>query len=103
MNLPAGRTLSRTRALNDATMIDDPEASQKLFDRGMNIVVTASALSKLGVATPAAAIGGTVGLGINGFNDIAQPATIVGVVADPRFPGVREPLDATASTTRMPT
>ena len=96
MHLLAGRTLSRDRALDDASMMDDPEASRKLFERGMSIVVTASALPKLGVATPAAAIGKTVGLGISGFNDVAQPATIVGVVADPRFRGVREPLDATA-------
>jgi putative ABC transport system permease protein len=96
MRLLAGRTLSRDHALDDATMIDDEAAARTLFARGLNIVVTASALPKLGVATPAQALGKTVRLGIAGVDDVGQPATIVGVVADPRFRGVREPVDATA-------
>jgi putative ABC transport system permease protein len=95
MRLVAGRALLRNRALDDATMIDDEAAAKTLFARGMNVVVTASALPKLGVATPAAALGKTIGLGISAVDDVGQPATIVGVVADARFRGVREPIDPT--------
>jgi putative ABC transport system permease protein len=96
MHLLAGRTLSRDHALDDASMIDDDKTAPALIARGMNIVVTASALPKLGVSTPAAALGKTVGIGISSVDAVSQPATIVGVVTDPRFRGVREPLDATA-------
>jgi putative ABC transport system permease protein len=93
MRIVAGRALSRDRALDDATMIDDEASTRTLFNRGMSVVVTASALPKIGVSTPTAALGKTIGLGISGIDDIGQPATIVGVVADTRFRGVREPID----------
>lgn len=96
MRLVAGRTLSRDHALDDATVPEDDAGQRALFARGVNIVITESAVTKLGYASPAAAIGKTVGLGINSIDGVNQPSTIVGVVADPRFRGMREPVDPTA-------
>lgn len=95
MRLLAGRTLSRGFALDDATMPETPtrENMQPLITRGINVVVNASAVRQLGFASPKAAIGKRVGL-FSPTPPDAVPATIVGVVADTRFRGLREPLEA---------
>lgn len=95
MRLLAGRTLSRGFALDDATMPEAPtrENMQPLIARGMNVVINTSAVRQLGFASPTAAIGKRIGL-FSPTPPDAVPATIVGVVADTRFRGLREPMDA---------
>jgi putative ABC transport system permease protein len=92
IKLLAGRTLSRSHALDDATTPDPMTDADKqaLISRGLNIVVTEAGVKQLGFASPAAAIGRQVGMTVSPTPPNTVPATIVGVVADPRFRGLRE-------------
>ena len=96
IRLLAGRTLTQAHALDDATVPDGDAGDAQLQARGLNIVVNAAAARQFGFATPAAALGHTVGLGIASTNGVNTPATIVGVVGDTRFRGLREPMEPTA-------
>jgi putative ABC transport system permease protein len=80
--------------MDDSTLAPDAgrEAQQALAARGVNIVVSATAARQLGFASPAAAIGRQIGLGLIDEAEGDVPATIVGVVADVRYRSVREEL-----------
>jgi len=95
MKLLAGRDFSRAIGRDDATtpFPVDPAAERALVARGLNVVVSAAAVRRLGFATPQAAIGKEIRGGLANGDDLGDvPATIVGVVGDARFRSVREPL-----------
>ena len=94
--LLAGRVLSRDYAKDYAytPYLPGPElepAQRALLQRGINVVVNASAARRLGFASPAEAVGKQIQP--NMFDDQPMPATIVGVVADSRFRSAREPIE----------
>ncbi len=94
--LLAGRVLSREHAKDHAwtPYLPGPEvepAQAALLQRGINVVINASAARRLGFASPAAAVGRQILP--NMFEQQPMPATIVGVVADSRFRSAREPIE----------
>jgi len=94
--LLAGRVLSRDHAADYAwtPYLPGPElepAQAALLQRGINVVINASAARRLGFASPAAAVGRQIMP--NMFEEQPMPATIVGVVADSRFRSAREPIE----------
>ena len=97
MKLLAGRFFSDAQGKDDATtpFPVDLDAERALAARGINVVITASALPKLGFRTPQEAIGKQ----INGTLTVPEvgliPSTIVGVVTDARFRSLREPIQPT--------
>jgi len=93
--LRAGRGLAAARALDDSSLPAEPDdaAQRRLAERGINVVVSARAARRLGFATPAAAVGRQVGLGIVDERNGRVPATIVGVVEDVRYRSLREEIE----------
>jgi putative ABC transport system permease protein len=94
MKLLAGRAFSRSVALDDATtpVPQQADAERALVRRGVNVVVSALAVRRLGFRSPADAIGRTVNANLTRPEYGLVPATIVGVVNDARFRSIREPL-----------
>ncbi|MEP9359858.1 FtsX-like permease family protein [Sphingomonas sp. KR3-1] len=95
MRLLAGRFLGDQRA-NDAMPrakdgIPAEAAQAALVQRGVNIVVNRNAAAMLGFASPQAAIGKTVKVGVDGAAMVSS--TIVGVVEDTRFRTARDPVE----------
>ncbi len=66
-------------------------ARAQLVARGLNVVVNRNAAAILGLGTPAATVGKTIQVGIDGADLI--PATIVGVVEDTRIRTARDPIE----------
>jgi putative ABC transport system permease protein len=100
IKMEAGRPLS-SRFANDKAFIDGAAiryqedltaAEQAIARRGVNVVLNALAARKLGFAEPRAAIGRQIRIPMF-QNDIAVPATIVGVAQNSRFRSVREPVE----------
>lgn len=93
MKLLAGRTLSESHAMDDATTSDEPDpvAEKALIQRGINVVVNESSAHQMGFATPQAAIGRQIRIALVTEGEV--PATIVGVVADTRFRSAREQVE----------
>ena len=97
MRLLAGRNLSETNGMDDATTPSsvnqvDFKEDRALVARGLNAVLSESAAKRLGFATPQAAIGQQVQAAMVDSTLGLLPTTIVGVVSDVRYRTVREPL-----------
>ena len=92
MRLIAGRTFSRTFALDDATVPRDRDdaAEQALVRRGANVMVNESAARRLGYADPAQALGKTFRLSLVNYENGFVPVTVVGVVGDTRLRSAHE-------------
>jgi putative ABC transport system permease protein len=75
----AGRLLGDRFALDRIPAV----AATELLKRGINVVINRSAVTKLGYASPQAAIGRTIRIAFDGWAMV--PSTIVGVVDDTRF------------------
>ena len=87
----AGRNFDGARPRDDSQVGDNDAAREKaLVANGINIVINAAAVGHLGLGSPAAAIGKTVGIAMVNPELGLVPATIVGVVSDVRFRSVRE-------------
>jgi len=97
MRLLAGRFFSDSQGKDDATtpFPVNLDAERALAARGINVVVSESAVKRLGFRSPQEAIGKT----INGTLTVPEvgliPSTIVGVVSDTRFRSLREPIQPT--------
>jgi putative ABC transport system permease protein len=105
MRIPilAGRPLS-DRFGNDKGYPPGPKAEDEavreaqlrgIVERGINIVVNEAAAARLGLGSPAEAIGKSIGLSIFGEEFGTAQATIVGVAANSRFRSLREPVEPT--------
>jgi putative ABC transport system permease protein len=84
MRLLAGRELSETRSLDQISSMNSGDPA----NTGHNILINETAAARLGF-TPQQAVGQTVL-----YNN--YPVNIVGVLADAKFRGAREPVKATA-------
>jgi len=97
MKLLAGRFFSDSQGKDDATtpIPTELDAERALAARGINVVVSQSAVHRLGFKSPQDAIGkqmsGTLTVPEVGL----IPCTIVGVVSDARFRSLREPIQPT--------
>ena len=93
MRLLAGRLLdeghARDRVVRTAT--GATEIAPEMLSRGVNVVVNRRAAMQLGYSEPAAAIGKTVKVGMDGEDLI--PSTIVGVVEDTRIRTARDEIE----------
>jgi putative ABC transport system permease protein len=91
MKLLAGRTLSRAHALDDLPTSREPDeaAERALVARGANVVINESSMRQMGFASPQAALGKQIRMGLVDPNNGMVPATIVGVVGDTRFRSAR--------------
>ena len=94
MKLLAGRNFSETIAMDDSTLPNppDPAAEKAFLARGTNVVVSEMAASRLGFATPAAAIGKPLQVTMTSSQPVPITATIVGVVSDVRYRTIRQPI-----------
>jgi putative ABC transport system permease protein len=94
MQLLAGRNLSESIAMDDATTPFPvvPEAERAIVKRGINVVMSQLAAERLGFKNPADAIGKQVNSGLTYPEFGLVPTTIVGVVKDARFRSVRDPV-----------
>jgi putative ABC transport system permease protein len=93
MRLLAGRLLDERHA-KDEVVRPDPAAKDgtpPLVTRGLNVVVNRRAAMQLGYAEPAAAVGKTVKVGLDGEDFI--PSTIVGIVEDTRIRSARDEIE----------
>ncbi|TFI59420.1 FtsX-like permease family protein [Sphingomonas parva] len=93
MELLAGRNFDVAVAMDDATtpFPVNPDAERAIVKRGINVVMSRSAVERLGY-TPQEAIGKQVNSGLTYPEFGMVPTTIVGVVKDARFRSVRDPL-----------
>jgi putative ABC transport system permease protein len=94
MKLLAGRVFSDAQGKDDATTPYpvDLEAERALAARGINVVITESAATRLGFATPQEAIGKEMRGALTVPEVGLIPSTIIGVVSDARFRSLREPI-----------
>ncbi len=94
MKLIAGRNFNQAIAMDDATTpsVPDPnsEIEKGLVARGVNVLLSGEATRRLGFATPQAAIGQHVEVGIVSPELGNVTATVVGVVGDVRYRTVRD-------------
>jgi putative ABC transport system permease protein len=90
----AGRNFSEAIAMDDATTPTPvvPEAERAIVKRGINVVMSESAIHRLGFKTPAEAIGKQLNSGLTYPEFGLVPTTVVGVVGDARYRSVRDPL-----------
>jgi putative ABC transport system permease protein len=95
MKLLAGRTLQRDRAMDDATTPDVPDDARELalVARGVNVMVNENSARQMGFASPQAALGKQIRIGLVQAKNGTVPATIVGVLGDTRFRSAREPVE----------
>ncbi|MFL6845002.1 MAG: ABC transporter permease [Allosphingosinicella sp.] len=94
MRLLAGRLLGESQAKDKIERpVPGAEAPQgpPLEERGLNVVVNRRAARQLGFATPEAAVGQPIRVGVDGEELI--PCTIVGVVEDIRIRTAREEIE----------
>ena len=95
IELIAGRYLSRSFAMDDATTGDshDPVRERALVARGMNVVVNESSARQMGFRSPRDAVGKQIQAGLVSSELGMVPATIVGVVRDTRFRSARQEVE----------
>jgi putative ABC transport system permease protein len=94
MRLLAGRTFSDAQGSDRIVRPDDkasPERVAELKARAINVVVNRNAARLLGFATPEAAVGKPVKVGVEGLDLV--PATIAGVVEDTRIRTARDAIE----------
>jgi putative ABC transport system permease protein len=93
LKLLAGRWFDANREMDDQTLPypDDPAADKAMTARGINTVVNALAVKRLGFKSPQDAIGKVYRAGL--YSDDATNITIIGVVGDTRFRSVRDPAE----------
>jgi putative ABC transport system permease protein len=97
MRLLAGRFFSDSQGKDDATtpFPVNLDAERALAVRGINVVISESAVRRLGFHSPQEAIGKSM-RGTLTVPEIGLiPCTIVGVVSDARFRSLREPIQPT--------
>ena len=89
----AGRLLSETFAKDRLVRPENnnPAATAQWAARGINVVINRNAANMLGFRTPEAAIGQTIGVGIE--DPFLAPSTIVGVIEDTRLRTAREAVE----------
>ena len=89
--LLAGRFFDQGRPRDDATTGWNPygEDAEALLGRGANIILSESAVQKLGFASPAAAVGQPILAPLLSRPELV-PSTIIGVVDDARYRSVRD-------------
>jgi putative ABC transport system permease protein len=97
MRLLAGRNLSETNGMDDATTPSSStqvnfKEDRALVARGLNVMLSESAARRLGFASPQAAIGQQVQGAMVDSTLGFLPTTVVGVVSDVRYRTVRDPL-----------
>jgi putative ABC transport system permease protein len=93
MRLLAGRLLGEGQA-RDMIVRPAPgaeEAGPPLTERGLNVVINRRAAQQLGFAGPAAAVGQTIRVGVDGEDLV--PCTVVGVVEDTRIRTARDEIE----------
>ncbi len=107
MKVVAGRDFSEAQGRDDRTIAGDlsPEATEAavraIAQRGLNVILTAEAVRRLGFRTPQAAIGQNLKATIYDSSKYGlTPVTVVGVVEDARFRSIREPLQPIIYTMR---
>jgi putative ABC transport system permease protein len=92
LKLKAGRWFDPNRAMDDQTLPtpSDPAAEKALTARGINVVITESAVKTLGFKTPQNALGKTFKASL--YSDEAGQTNInvIGVVGDARFRSLRD-------------
>jgi len=95
LKLVAGRWYDAARPLDDMTLPYPAEAAPQraLGARGANVVINELAVKRLGLRSPAEAIGKTYKAGLLENQYGLVPVTIVGVVGDSRFRSVKVPVD----------
>ncbi len=91
IRLLAGRFLGDSFA-EDKVIRADGDAPARPAGRGLNIVVNKEAAKLMGFASPQAAVGKTVKVGLDGSDDLT-PSTIVGVVGDTRIRTARDAIE----------
>ncbi|TFI59421.1 FtsX-like permease family protein [Sphingomonas parva] len=89
--LLAGRMLGDRYAGDRIVRSEEGDTDPGLATRGVNVVVNRHAATLLGHATPQAAIGKTIRVGIDGGDLV--PSTIVGVVEDTRIRTARDAIE----------
>ena len=96
MEMLAGRWFDE-RPGDDASVPfpQNREVERQITARGINIVLNASGVRKLGFASPADAIGKTVRMAFFDAETLV-PMTIIGVTRDARFRSVRQTIDELA-------
>ena len=94
MRVIAGRNFSEAIALDDSTTPNPPDlnAERALVARGTNIILSESAVARLGFASPAAALGKQIQAPMVSNEAGLVMATIVGVVSDVRYRSARDPV-----------
>jgi putative ABC transport system permease protein len=94
MRVIAGRNFSEAVALDDSTTPNPPDlnAERALVARGTNIILSESAVARLGFASPAAALGKQIQAPMVSNEAGLVMATIVGVVSDVRYRSARDPV-----------
>ncbi|UYY57873.1 ABC transporter permease [Sphingomonas sp. S2-65] len=95
IKLVAGRYLSRSFAMDDATTsaVHDLARERALVARGMNVVVNESSARQMGFRSPQEAVGKQIQAGFVSSELGMVPATIVGVVRDTRFRSARQEVE----------
>ena len=79
MQLLAGRGFARTQALDDMSGL----TPQQLAARGGHLLLNETAVQRLGLGSPEAAIGQRLRMGM--ANDVQVPMTVIGVLRNVRF------------------
>jgi len=94
IRLIAGRSFSENEPRDDATTPQPavPEAERALVQRGINIILSESAVRRLGFQDAQSALGKTVMTGMTLPEYGQVPATVVGVVSDVRYRSARAPV-----------
>jgi putative ABC transport system permease protein len=90
MRLLAGRFLGEAFARDRVMRSADTGALE--LGSGVNVVLNRNAASRLGFNDPRAAVGRTIGTGLDGSDDLAA-ATVVGIVEDTRIRTARDAIE----------
>ncbi len=92
LKLKAGRWFDPNRAMDDQTLPtpSDPAAERALTARGINVVITESAVKTLGFKTPQNAIGKTFKAELYSDEAGQTAINVIGVVGDARFRSLRD-------------
>ncbi|WP_448661304.1 ABC transporter permease [Sphingomonas sp. CJ20] len=90
-----GRVFERGRPADDMTtpFPEDPVAEKAVALRGSNVVINEAGVKRFGFASPQEAIGKTLRYGIDEKYGGSMLLTIIGVVENARFRGVKSPVE----------